>query len=402
MITRTHDISIHRSIRINIFLWTIVLIVLTFASCKPDVDPANANEREEKIYMNDYKPNPFKWGYINASGHMQIPAIYDDNRDFSDGLAAVNLNGKWGFIDKKANLTIPTIYRTAYEFSDGLAIVQSFDREYIILDKSGSVRSKAYYDEQHPFHSDRSKIKLNGLFGYVNKDGIRLDTLDYFEASNFNNGRAIVKTIYGYQIIDHQLKPIFEASFDKIYPTDGNYWRCRIGKNFIYLDITTGEKLWNQTFDKAGDIRDGYACVEQLDKSYILDASDGSLLEVPYSNIRNLSSQRIAYQDKGKYGIIDTYGNVLAYPIFNALYEYRNRRIAYQQGDMWGYLNYEGKEMTPPVYPLVWDFHDGLARVINENGVGFIDTLGRQIIPFQFVEVRDFFEELARVQVFEK
>src|SRR5206468_8469070 len=40
-----------------------------------------------------------KYGFIDKTGKEVIPRKYDDARSFSEGLAAVKLNGEWGFID---------------------------------------------------------------------------------------------------------------------------------------------------------------------------------------------------------------------------------------------------------------------------------------------------------------
>jgi hypothetical protein len=39
-------------------------------------------------------------GFINDEGRLVIPFIYEDARRFSEGLAAVKIDGKWGYIDK--------------------------------------------------------------------------------------------------------------------------------------------------------------------------------------------------------------------------------------------------------------------------------------------------------------
>ena len=48
---------------------------------------------------------------------------YDAGRNFSEGLALVNLNGKWGYVDKIGREVIPFKYDKAYDFSNGLARV---------------------------------------------------------------------------------------------------------------------------------------------------------------------------------------------------------------------------------------------------------------------------------------
>lgn len=44
--------------------------------------------------------------------------------DFSEGLAAVELDGEWGFIDKTGKEVIPLIYDDVEVFREGLAVVK--------------------------------------------------------------------------------------------------------------------------------------------------------------------------------------------------------------------------------------------------------------------------------------
>ena len=46
------------------------------------------------------------WGYINESGEEVIPAQYEDAQDFSEGLAAVEIDGLYGFIDVSGEMVI--------------------------------------------------------------------------------------------------------------------------------------------------------------------------------------------------------------------------------------------------------------------------------------------------------
>ena len=38
-------------------------------------------------------------GFVDQSGHIVVPPIYDQVFSFREGLAAVKRDGKWGFID---------------------------------------------------------------------------------------------------------------------------------------------------------------------------------------------------------------------------------------------------------------------------------------------------------------
>ena len=395
MLTGTTYQIITTNHRINIFL----LVFLLCLGCKDDKLSADSNQSAEEIFMDDYKENPFKWGYINAKGTVTIDAIYEDNRDFSEGLAAANYKGKWGYINKRGETIIDFKYRTSTEFSDGLAIVQLFDREYITIDKKGNSIAKGLYEEQYPYSNDRSRIKVNGKYGFVNRDGIRIDTVSYLKASNFENGKAIVQTTKGYHIINKDLNNLTSKTYDKLYPSSGRFWKFKTKDKFGYLDSENQFIEWKIDLDKADQFEDGIACIQIKGTNYIVN-ENGDLKEIPYPSIRNLSDSRIGFSDKGKHGILDENGEILAPEIYDGLYKYSDRRIGYQKGELWGYLDYNGKEVTPPIYPLIWDFEAGIARAITATGIGFIDTSGRQIIPPIFIEVRDFSEELARVQIF--
>lgn len=395
MLTPSHHIKLRYFAKINIFL----LIIGICNGCKDDTHSIQSNASEEEIFMDDYNPNPYKWGYIDKEGNIAIQAIYDDTRDFSEGLAAANYKGKWGYINTRGETIIDFQYRTSTEFSDGLAIVQSFDRSYATIDKMGTVIASGPYDEQYPYQNDRSRIKKDNRYGYVNSDGIRLDTNIYLNASNFVNGRAVVLTTDGYQVINKNLQALSDSSFDKIYINNTRLWKFKIGKTYGYLDSENEFNIWKQGFSQAGQFEDGFACIEYQGINYIID-STYRRLEIPYQHIRNLSHGRFAFSNKSKYGVLDSEGNVLAHEIYDGLYKYSGNRLGYQKGSLWGYLDLNGKEITPPLFPLVWDYKDGMARAISNTGIGFIDTIGIQIIPPIFIEVRDFYEEMARVQVF--
>ena len=49
--------------------------------------------------------------------------IYEDAKDFSDGLAPVKMNGKWGYIDETGKTVIDFKYDYAGSFSEGVALV---------------------------------------------------------------------------------------------------------------------------------------------------------------------------------------------------------------------------------------------------------------------------------------
>jgi hypothetical protein len=55
---------------------------------------------------------------------MIIEPQFEEAGIFSEGLAAIEINGKWGYIDKSGKLVIEPQFTDAWNFSEGLAPVK--------------------------------------------------------------------------------------------------------------------------------------------------------------------------------------------------------------------------------------------------------------------------------------
>ena len=62
-------------------------------------------------------------GYVNHEGKLITPVKYDSGEDFSEGMAAVQINKKWGFIDETGTEVISLQYYMVSKFKDGYATV---------------------------------------------------------------------------------------------------------------------------------------------------------------------------------------------------------------------------------------------------------------------------------------
>lgn len=119
------------------------------------------------------RKNTIKSGYIDVkNGNEVIPPQFDGVRPFSEGLAAVQIEGKWGYINKQGELVIPCKYKEAYDFHVKLAFVKTEDG-YIIIDKQGNtIQHLPNYEYFGKTFSDGlAVIKQNGKWGYVDVYG---------------------------------------------------------------------------------------------------------------------------------------------------------------------------------------------------------------------------------------
>ena len=96
--------------------------------------------------------NNLKYGFIDMTGELVIPAQYDYASDFNDGIAAVYMQKDrgWGFIDKTGELVIPLMYESASNFTEGLAAV-CLDGKWGYIDEAGEVIIPFEYRYAAPF-----------------------------------------------------------------------------------------------------------------------------------------------------------------------------------------------------------------------------------------------------------
>lgn len=61
-----------------------------------------------------------RWGFIDPTGRLVIPALYETVHGYSDDVAPVQLNDKWGFIDKVGTTILPFRYDMVTSFNAGV------------------------------------------------------------------------------------------------------------------------------------------------------------------------------------------------------------------------------------------------------------------------------------------
>jgi len=71
------------------------------------------------------------WGYVDRHGRVVFEAQFEGAEPFSEGLAAVRLDGKWGYIDASGGFAIEAQFPSAFPFRGGVAFVGELPAEYL-------------------------------------------------------------------------------------------------------------------------------------------------------------------------------------------------------------------------------------------------------------------------------
>lgn len=107
--------------------------------------------RGEGLYMVQIAPASRCWskGYIDDEGNEVVPAVYQDVRDFVNGLTLARKDGKWGIIDMQNRVRLPFVldYDDVRWSDDGNIIVKGANNKWGMLDPAGRELIPCQYDQ---------------------------------------------------------------------------------------------------------------------------------------------------------------------------------------------------------------------------------------------------------------
>ena len=328
-------------------------------------------------------PYSGKWGLINGSGKILIPAIFDKldamyQSDKSNSLCFVanrgrktdtgdepSITGNCGLLDLNGNEIIPFEYQEIYSggknklivnkggglgFSEGGAYVSG--GKWGVIDYSNKVKVPIIYDEvsaiQHNYVVRKGSkmgeygIVIGGKYGLVNSENkvlipITYDYIDCYSSNNlifaaltcqFNTETDGPPIPFGgkWGAFDHNGKIILATNYTEILtPTDTN------------LVILNSGKIYGKEY--LGEIKDE-------GKFGLSDRFGKLLLPVKFDNIF-VASNFVFAKMGDKYQIYSKQGVLINDKKYDDLNELSNKFISFRSGEKNGILKPDAIELIP-------------------------------------------------------
>jgi hypothetical protein len=313
-----------------------------------------------------------KWGYINAKGKFILPPIYDHAADFQDnGLAVVGLIDKSGIIDEKGYFIVKPKYDTIQPFLEGRSVVNDH-AGFKVIDESGKeITEKAYAlidPEYKEGRVEAVEIDKDGnyLYGYLNKRGKVVIPVIYESASDFTEGRALVKSKGGqYHLIDLTGKILHTYPYAWV----GNYGQGLLSFKKIndglygYIDVQ-GNMIIEPAYTTAGRFIDGRAIVSlegnRKELYGLIDQNGQFVIKANYNQILNIGEKRFAI---GK--------------------EINPKQACMRS--IFALADHDGHVLTGFIFHEMGNYQDGLASVSDDQHTYFIDKQGNRMDHLPYV-----------------
>jgi len=313
--------------------------------------------------------------FFNARGERLTDFIFSDARNFSEGLAATQINGnerddeeqpspKWGFLDVYGTVVIPFEFDYIADFSEGLAMVVRDDR-FGFIDANGYMAI--------PFNFI---IARDGEWGEP--------TL-----AQFSNGYAIITHSTGDEVNFHWQD---EGTALSIIDTRGNIiasFPSGWAMPFAYERAIVFDALSSFIIDTSGKI------ITYFDQSVSMQASHNGF-------VNGFAIYSVVVSQGRSLGFIDVDGDIVIPAAYRQANPFSEGLAAVQDNDgRWGFIDKQGHVVIPFIYDHALSFSEGFAAVMkwheNQPHWGYIDTNGNVVVPLVFQQARSFSEGLAWV-----
>jgi hypothetical protein len=262
-----------------------------------------------------------KWGFIDRTGALVIPATYDAVEDFSEGLAAVRSQDKFGYIDIHGALKIPFQFDAAHLFVNGLASVKlccgsgfSPNDQWGFIDQTGKYVVNPQFSNALWFNEGLAPVQEGGSWGYVNGKGKFVIPATFTEALAFSEGFAPVDQGGRWGYVDKTGKLVVNPQFEAAIIFKDGLAAVRIGGKWGFIDHS-GQYAINPQFSRVLAFNEGAAQVYVGEKAAIVDKS-GKFLVNPgqFSSMSIPVGGQTGVSTPNGAGIIDKTGNWLLPP----------------------------------------------------------------------------------------
>lgn len=169
--------------------------------------------------------------YFNRAGR-RLPTpdlIRGSSESFSEGMAAVQIGEKWGFIDTTGTLAVPATFLAASSFSEGLAAVEvpiemawcrggsdgsryGTPKRYGYIDKSGKLVIPPLSDDPGAFSEGLASISVCSTSSFIDRNGVTVLPLPFQIISGFHDGLALIESDDGRGYIDRTGRVVWKPS----------------------------------------------------------------------------------------------------------------------------------------------------------------------------------------------
>lgn len=304
--------------------------------------------------------NNGRYGFINDRGDVVIDFQYDSAQDFSEGLATVQINNTSGAINSRGVIVFKSEFEWIGRFSEGLASVKS-GKLYGFIGKDGKIAIKPRFENTKPFSSGFASVQSNGRWYRINRDG------------------AVVEKPRGLAVDPRDL------GFDEKYGVSFHDERAMVSKKSMYGFIDTDGKLAVPLkYYRVSNFSEGLASVQTYGTTGYINSKGELVIAEQFYEGADFSegvARVVLDGNLKKWGFINKKGELVidasGFDLVNRNVIEDNRNFSeglypVRRNGLWGYIDRKGKTVIEPQFEDAKRFSEGFAVVKKGGKYGYI------------------------------
>jgi hypothetical protein len=330
------------------------------------------------------KTKRLRYGLIQEDGSWCFEPTLEGIGHYGEGLVSFSEDERWGFVDEQGAVVIEPIYDRVFNFSGGAASARR-DGRWTNIGRDGrkvdgwrgAVCQGRVRVCRGGTSSDFEWEPRQGLFGFLDEQGIEVITPRYEAAQDFREGLAVVQ---------------LEATGS--------------GFRFAYIDRDGAEVIPSlDAWDVRSFSTEGWARVQRLDGTWcFIDRQGKVALETPYHDVSPFEDDRAVVREvqDGPCGYIDRAGRLVAKLIYEQAADFSNGLAAVHvetdEETLWGFIDLEGELVIKPTFRDVRPFAARVAPaatrsakswsttvwgLVDRSGSWVVEPTCTQIFPFE-------------------
>ena len=259
-------------------------------------------------------------------------------------------------------------------------------------------------NDNNYFHEGTARVKVDGKWGLVGKDGKWLLAPEYDWVSSFIDGLAIVMKEGWSGVIDIVGRKVVPLRYDRIHLFSEGLAHVMLCEKEGFID-ETGKKIIPLIYDEASGFKGGLARVNIGEyqglggKWGFIDKSGKEIVPLEYEMVWDFVGGMAVVMQNGQLGFVNSSGVVVVPPRYARVDDFSEGLAVVCHLEKWGVIDITGKEVIPVKYDYMKSFSDGVALVVLNNKHGFIDKKGNEVVPIIYDDIEPFSEGLAQVKL---
>jgi len=341
-----------------------------------------------------------KYGVVDLSGTQRVDFIYDGIMSFRNGQAIIELNDKFGVIERNGRIIMDPVFEDIGELSEGLRFA-SMNELYGFYNVNGTNTIMHQFVDAYNFENERAKVIFREKEALIDRFGQYVVQPYFHEIKVFNdslfayseNGlwglttadcHKITEPLYSF--IGEQINGISPAIFDErvVYINE---------KGVILID--QGFEVF-PNFAIQGAFSNDLAVVYKEEKYGRIDKSGKLINKFKYDNIGN-GIVNFAAMKEGFWGVNTSNDKVVISPKFVELYFVTENTIIAKRDEVYGMIDLAEKVIIPFIYDDIEVLQDS-CFLVKQNGALGVYKNGDLLLATEYSAISVFEGMILRLE----